>query len=96
MATSKFYVGDTPLVRLNCVSTVNTALEKYILYWKPDGTSGVWSASFYLTTYLDYQIPDVTVLDMAGAWKFAGYVVFSGGYTYTGETATQQIFNRGR
>ncbi len=91
----KFYVGDTPLIRASCGTDVSTAILQRILYWKPNGASGYWNASAYQTTYLQYQ-SDVTNLDIAGGWKFASFVTLSGGMRYTGETFTQQIFERGR
>lgn len=92
---AKYYVGDTPLIRANAGTDVTTAVLKRILYWKPDGISGFWNAESYQTTYLQYQA-DVTNLDIAGSWRFASFVTLSGGMRYTGETATQQVFKRGR
>lgn len=92
---AKFYLQDTPLIRLNCGTSITTAEIKRILYWKPDGVSGYWNAAIYGTDYVQYQA-DVTNLDVKGGWKFASFVALSGGIQYTGETAEQQIFERGR
>jgi len=93
---AKYYVNDTTLIRLNCGTDVSSALTKRILYWKPNGASGYWDASLFGTDYLEYQIPSVTVLDVIGTWKFSTFIILSGGAQYTGETASQMIFKRGR
>ena len=93
---AKYYVGDTPLLRVDCVNDISDAAASRILYWKPDGVSGHFNSSAYTSTVLQYQITDATVLDMPGAWKFAGFVALAGGLEYTGEVFEQQIHKRGR
>lgn len=87
----KFYVGDTPLVKLDCVSDITGATNTRIYYKKPDGTTAYWAASILDNRYLTYQIPDDTVLDQAGDWKFQSYMTV-GVWTGFGETATQRIY----
>jgi hypothetical protein len=87
----KYYVGDTPLVKLDCVSDITGATSTRIYYKKPDGTAGFWVASVLDNRYLTYQIPDNTVLDQAGDWKFQSYMTVAS-WTGYGETATQRIY----
>ncbi|KKN39934.1 hypothetical protein LCGC14_0738400 [marine sediment metagenome] len=92
----KFYVGDTPLLRVDAGSDISDASVYRILYWKPDGASGYFVGSLSGTQLIEYQITDVTILDEKGAWKFASFIALANGLMYTGETFEQQIFKRGR
>lgn len=93
---AKFYVGDTPLIRVDAGSDISDANAFRILFWKPDGVSGHFAGTLSGTQLIEHQITDVTVLDVKGAWKFAALIAFNGGLIFTGETFEQQIFIRGR
>ena len=92
----KFYVGDTPLLRVNAGSDITDAAAYRILYWKPNGVSGHFVGTLSGTQLIEHQITDVTVLDVKGSWKFAYFIALSNGLVYTGETFEQPIFIRGR
>lgn len=95
----KYYVGDTPLVKLDCVSNITGATNTRIYYKKPDGTSSYWDANILndpdtgYGRYLTYQITNsgIIELDQAGDWKFQSYMSV-GVWTGYGETATQRIY----
>ena len=95
---NKYYVGDTPLIRLDCVSNITGAINPRIHYKKPDGTSGFWSASIEnddetgFGRYVYYQVPSgINVLDQAGDWKFQAHMTV-GVWTGYGETVVQRIY----
>ncbi len=92
----KFYVGDTPLLRVDAASDISDASVYRILYWKPDGASGHFAGTLSGTQLIEHQITDITILDEKGAWKFASFIALNNGLMYTGETFEQQIFMRGR
>ena len=89
----KFYVGDTPLVKLDCVSDITGATDTRIYYKKPDGTAAYWDADILDNQYLTYQVTNsgIIELDQAGDWKFQSYMTV-GVWTGYGETATQRIY----
>jgi len=91
--TSKFYVGDTPLIKLDCVSDISTASGVLIKYRKPDGVTGEWNGTVVDNRYVTYQIPNVTVLDQAGDWKFQAFM-HVGQWIGHGETDAQTIHER--
>lgn len=93
----KFYVGSTPLLQVDCIINITNATTIEILYQKPAGTTGTWTADSIATDensglgrYLDYQI-QAAELDAAGEWKFHAHVVIDGRDLY-GEVATHEIF----
>lgn len=95
---NKVYVGDTPLIKVDCISDISLATNTKIHYLKPDGTtSGYWTAAITNDTntglgrYLQYQTL-ATDLDIAGTWKFQAYLTISG-WVGHGETATKTIHN---
>jgi hypothetical protein len=93
----KYYVADTPLVRLDCVSNITGATDPRIYYKKPDGTSGFWVATIEndpvtgFGRYVIYQIPNGTVLDQSGDWKFQSHMTV-GVWTGFGETVVQRVY----
>jgi hypothetical protein len=93
----KVYVGDTPLIKVDCVTDITTVSGSQIMYKKPvSGTTGGWVATVASDPntnkgrYLEYQ-SQVSDLDEAGDWKFQAYVVFNDGTRFYGETATQRV-----
>lgn len=97
--TDKFYVGDTPLIKVDCVSNITGATGTKIYYKKPDGTSAFWDANIVndpdtgLGRYLTYQVTNsgLIELDQKGDWKFQSYMSV-GNWTGLGETAIQTIY----
>lgn len=94
----KIYVGDTPLVKVDCVTDITLVSGQLIKYKKPGGSTGSWPATVASDPntskgrYLEYTVSAVTILDESGDWKFQAYVAFSGGGEFHGETATQHIY----
>ena len=93
----KVYVGDTPLIRADCVTDITTISGGQINYKKPtSGDTGYWIATVAsdpntgLGRYLEYQ-GQINDLDEDGDWRFQAYIVFSGGKRFFGETATQRV-----
>ena len=97
----KVYVGDTPLIKADCVTDITNITVAQIKYQKPSGTTGYWEVTLPtgliidpnsgLGRYIQYQVqPDD--FDESGTWKFQAYVVFSVGTTFHGNIATQTIF----
>ncbi len=92
----KFYVGDTPLLRVDAGADISDASVYRILFWKPAGASGHFVGTLSGTQLIEHQITETTILDEKGTWKFASFIAVTGGLEYTGETFEQQIFMRGR
>lgn len=95
----KVYVGDTPLIKVDCVTNITTISGGQINYKKPvSGSTGYWTAivasdpNTNLGRYLEYQA-QIDDLDEAGDWKFQAYVVFNDGTRFFGETATQRVYD---
>jgi len=90
---SSFYIGDTPLIKLDCVNDISGATSPKIHYKKPDGTIGSWTATVVSDRYLQYQIT-TGQLDQAGKWLFqAGLTVGSwSGYGETAAVVILQLF----
>jgi hypothetical protein len=76
----KFYVGDDPLIRIDCVNSLSGAANPKILYQKPDGTEGSWVANIVSDRYLEYQTDDTEEedIDQEGVWLFHSSVTFGG------------------
>lgn len=96
----KIYIGDTPLIRVDCVTDITAVSGQLIKYKKPvSGDTGSWPATIASDPntgkgrYLEYNGLTTSDLDEAGDWKFQAFVTFSGGATFHGETATQTIFD---
>ena len=93
----KFYVGDTPLIKLDCVSDISGASGYKIFYIKPDkSTYGYVTASNIGNRYVTYQVPDTSWLDQSGEWVFQSYLLNLGTWTGHGERAIQRVFELGR
>ena len=94
--TDKYYVGDTPLIKLDCVSDITGASGIMMLYIKPDKTStGYVVASNLGNRYITFQVPDTSWLDQLGNWTFQSYMTI-GAWTGHGVSAIQQIHELGR
>jgi hypothetical protein len=86
----KIYIGDIPLIKVDCVSDITGATSTQINYQKPSGATGYWAATVVDGRYLQYQT-QTNDLDEAGTWKFQAYLTL-GGWIGHGETATQTIY----
>ena len=73
----KFYVGDDPLIRIDCVNSLIGAANPKILYQKPDGTTGSWTAEIVNDRYLEYQTIDEDI-ELEGLWLLHSSVTFGG------------------
>ena len=73
----KFYVDDDPLIRVDCVNSLSGAANPKILYQKPGGTEGSWTANIVGNRYLEYQTADDD-LDEEGVWLFHSSGTFGG------------------
>lgn len=67
---------------------LGSASVKRILYAKPDGTDGFWTASVS-GTKLTYGLANGDI-DQAGVWKFQAYIE-AGGLKGYGEIVEQEI-----
>ena len=93
----KFYEGDTPLIKLDCVSDISGASVYKIFYLKPDKvTSGYVTASNLGNRYCTYQVPNTSWLSPAGEWVFQSYILELGEWTGHGERAIVRIYEVGR
>ena len=97
---NKYYVGDTPLIKVDCVTNITNATVTKIRYIKPSGATDLWTADSVESDphtgdgrYLLYQTNNSDI-DEAGTWKFHAYVEFTGN-KHHGEVATQEIFALG-
>ncbi len=68
-----FYVGDTPLIKINCLYDISEASTFEIKYKKPDGSDGKWTGNLSGTDYIEYQTSS-TDLDVAGTWILQAFV----------------------
>jgi hypothetical protein len=73
----KFYVDDDPLIRVDCINSLSGAASPKILYQKPDGTEGSWTANIVSDRYLEYQTKEDDI-DQEGMWLFHSSVTFGG------------------
>ena len=77
-------------IKLDTGTNVSAASVKRILYKKPDGTTGYWTASSVENnTILVYNFID-TDLDQTGVWTFQAFVTISGRDGY-GEYVQKEI-----
>jgi len=95
---NKFYEGDTPLIKLDCVNDISGASGYMIYYLKPDKvTSGYVTASNLGNRYVTYQVPDTDWLKPFGEWIFQAFLENVGGvWTGHGEAAIVRIHEVGR
>jgi len=95
----KFYVGDTPLILVDCVKDISGFSLVEILAIKPSGATETFDVTVLndensgLPRFLEYQTL-AGDLDEVGEWKFHSHVVISG-MDLHGEVATQEIFALG-
>jgi len=73
----KFYVADDPLIRIDCINSLSGAANPKILYQKPDGDEGSWTADIVGDRYLEYQSVENDI-DQEGTWLFHSSVTFGG------------------
>lgn len=68
----KIYVDDTPRIELDLLTDLSTSTVQNILYKKPDGTEGTWTADIeYTKLYYQSVAGDI---DQAGKWLLQAYV----------------------
>jgi len=72
-----FYVGDDPLIRIDCINSLSGAANPKILYQKPDGIEGFWIATIVNNRYLEYQLVEDDI-KLEGLWLFHSSVTFDG------------------
>ena len=77
-------IGKVLVVNTN-INTTSSSIRQ-IRYWKPDGTSGYWSAEIYGTTSIMYRTINSSDLDISGIWKVQSYIEDSDG-KFKGEIA---------
>ena len=75
-------------ITLDCGTTVAAATVARILYEKPDGTKGYWTATA-TGTELSYTLVNGNI-DQSGVWKLQAYVEIGGKKAY-GEITTKII-----
>ena len=90
-----FYVGDTPLIKIDCLYDISAASLFEIHYKKPDGVIGKWVGDLSGTQYIEYQtVSDegegTTDLDVVGIWLIQAFVDWGVIEKY-GNTATFEI-----
>ena len=72
-------------IELDTLYDLSNTTSTKILYQKPDGTTGEWSAATSETTKVTVSLED-DYLDQAGTWIFQAYAV-EGGRTAYGQKA---------
>lgn len=79
---NNIYTGQTLLtIKLETDLDVSLASEKKILYTKPDGTKGSWTATIDGTTAIKYDVL-TNDISLSGIWKLQAYVVIAGKIGY--------------
>jgi len=76
-------------VRLDAGTNISAATSLKIKYKKPDGTTGLWTATLDGTNYA-YYYTIMGDLDQTGRWEVQLYVV-SPGWTGYGEITTFEV-----
>lgn len=76
-------------LKLDTGQDVSSASVKRILYRKPDGSSGYWTATQEGTSVLVYNLLN-TDLDQIGVWTFQAFVTIAGKNGY-GEYVQKEI-----
>jgi len=91
--TSKVYVGDLgTVVTLDCGTNVSAATVRRILYTKPTGVTGAWTATASGTDSIAYTTAGVTSdWDVAGTWLLQAEVTTAGG-KWLGETVELRVY----
>jgi hypothetical protein len=69
--------------------SLSSASVKRILYIKPDGSTGYWTATL-TGTKLIYTTVDGD-LDQVGEWAFQPFVEFAGGIKWYGDTIIREL-----
>jgi len=90
MTTTKTYVGDTPVIVLDCKTDISTASALAIEVRKPNGTEVIWPASLSGSTAVQYETATDT-LDMPGIWLMQAHVTIGAG-VWSGETWTLPVY----
>ncbi len=89
------YFINSGIVTLSLDTSIDitTASTKQILYQKPNGVKGAWTATADGTS-LTYNLSN-TDIDVPGVWKFQTYVEIGGKKGYGGvvETVFMQTLN---
>ena len=78
--SDNFIGAGLPTIRLDTDLDLSSATVKRILYEKPDGTTGYWTATAD-DTYLTYNLANGDI-DQRGQWKFQTYIEVSGEKAY--------------
>ena len=69
------FIGDTPTIQLLTGIDLSAYATKRVLYKKPDGSTGYWSAGI---NSADSTIMEITLgssdLDTNGTWRLQAYV----------------------
>ena len=82
-----YFVGEVgKVIVVNTNVNTSGSTVRHILYWKPNGTYGYWSAEIYGTTSIMYRTTSATDLDISGIWKVQSYIEDSDG-KFKGEIA---------
>lgn len=83
------YKGQSLLtITLDCGTSVASATTSRILYRKPSGTTGYWTATAS-GTELSYTLVDGDI-DESGVWQIQAYAVIGGKKAY-GEIINKQF-----
>lgn len=75
------FKGQQTVITLDTGVTLTGASAAKIIYRKPSGETGTWTASVTQTTKVTYTT-DEADLDEGGLWKFQAYAVVSGAEYY--------------
>lgn len=74
-----YYLGDTPLIKIDCRYDISEASLFEIHYRKPGGVVGKWVGNLSGTQYIEYQTvldeeEETADLDTAGTWIVQAFV----------------------
>ena len=61
-------------IRYNAGESLADQTLLQLKYIKPDGTTGVWTATVYSTNYAQYTTLTTSDLDIAGLWSLQIYM----------------------
>lgn len=95
----RVFVGQTAIrIELQMQVDITGCLEKKIKYKKPkDDTVYEWEATISNNTagHIYYEVLLDTELDVAGKWRFWGFITFADGRSANSDPQAYEIYNVG-
>lgn len=85
----KGQIGAT--IRLTSTTDLSNASNFYILYRKPSGLTGFWSATLVNNNSIEYMTLDANDLDEESTWRFQGFIEYADGSNMYSTKVTDRI-----